>query len=77
MRTKDFTRDSVRLGFCSQSKSVDNWLSATTQFVNENKSQKLVQKRLQILLSISWTHNLLSHFALDAKVIIIWSQLIN
>ena len=71
MRPKVFTRDNNRLGLCSYSESIDNRLLAATQFVNENKSQKLVQKRLQNLLSIRWTHDLSSPFALDAKVTII------
>ena len=50
--------------------NVDNYLLAIAQFVNENKSQKTGSEKTADFTLISWTHDLSSNFALEARLII-------
>ena len=56
--------------FCSHRDSVDGWLQAIAQLVNESKSQKTGSEKTADFTSISWTHDLPFRFALEAN----WSS---
>ena len=74
MRPQGLPRDNVRLCFCSYLDSVDDWLLAIAQRVNENESQKN-HFRKDCRFYFDKVSNLSSRFASDAKLII-WSYLL-